>query len=70
MHISKTETRKKGTLEFLHVMWESPNGRGFVDANCFDVQLWPHLVKPKSQHETIVYTIRKGNYLNIVGVRA
>jgi hypothetical protein len=38
-------------------------------ANCFDVSLWPHIKKAQG-HEAQLWIVEKGDYLNIVGVRA
>lgn len=69
VHVWKTEQRQK----FLKVSWQSSSGNGFCDGNCFDTQLWPWLIKTaKEGHgERIrLYLVRKGAYLNIVGLRA
>lgn len=68
--IFQTEMHKKGTLEFLHVAWYVNSSQGSVDGNCFDASLWPHLIKAKSQPSVLLHFVRKGNYLNIVGIRA
>jgi len=71
VHIFKAETQKgKKSGEFLHVAWDAQSGQGSVDANCFDASLWPHLVKAKAQPSVLLHYVRKGNYLNIVGIRA
>lgn len=65
VHIWKTTQ----TDTFLKVTWQASTGQGFADANCFDPQLWPWLIKSAGQR-TRLYLRAKGNYLNIVGVRA
>ena len=56
--------------KFLKVTWESTE-RGHVDANCFDSQLWPWIAKAEAEGAPIgLHIVRKGDYLNIVGVRA
>jgi hypothetical protein len=69
VNLWKTEqkTGKSGGKSYLKVTWQGENG--FVDANCFDQQLFPWLIKQAGQ-KTRLYTVRSGNYLNIVGVRA
>jgi hypothetical protein len=62
--IWKTEQKPK----FLKVTWQSQE-RGYIDANCFDQQLWPWLIKQTGQ-KTTLHLVRKGDYLNVVGVRA
>lgn len=66
--IWKTEQKPK----FLKVTWQSQE-RGYIDANCFDQQLWPWLIKSQGQ-KTTLYLVKatKGekSYLNVVGVRA
>jgi hypothetical protein len=59
---NKTQTRKKLT-------WESPTGRGFADAYCWDEDLFPHLANRMKQ-QTTFYIVRSGQYANVVGVRA
>ena len=65
VHIWKTEQKPK----YLRVTWEASNGNGFSDANCFDSQLWPWLIKSTGQR-TRLYLVVNGKYLNVVGVRA
>ena len=40
-----------------------------MDANCFDSQLFPWLIKQTGQ-KTTLYLVKSGEYLNVVGVRA
>ena len=57
----------------MKVSWYAPAGqKGFVDAACWDEQLFPWLTKCAIEGDapTILYTVRSGNYLNVVGVRA
>lgn len=71
VHLSKTENReprKTGGKPYLKVTWESQD-RGFVDANCFDVYLWPSLIQQAGKLTTL-YLMKSGDYLNVVGVRA
>jgi hypothetical protein len=67
VHIWKTEQKEK----YLKVTFQT-NGYGYVDANCFDQQLWPWLITcaAESSKPTRLYLLRKDKYLNIVGVRA
>ena len=69
--IWKTEQKagKKPTGKpYLKVTWQSQD-RGYIDANCFDSQLFPWLIKQQGQ-KTTVYLVKSGDYLNVVGVRA
>lgn len=71
VHLSKTEQkmpRKAGGKPFLKVTWEA-HDRGFVDANCFDDQLWPWLINQRGKPTTL-YLVKSGEYLNVVGLRA
>ena len=65
VHIWKTQQFPN----FLKVTWQATTGQGYADANCFDSKLWPWLIKCAGQR-TRLYLVPKGNYLNIVGVRA
>lgn len=67
----ETKTTRKGNRpsSYLQVTWESPTGIGHVDGNCFDVVLAAWVVKAQGT-KTTLYTLRRGNYLNVVGVRA
>ena len=60
--------KKENGKPFLKVTWQSQD-RGYVDANCFDSQLFPWLIKQTGQRTTI-YLVKSGEYLNVVGVRA
>lgn len=69
--IWKTEqkpAKKANGKTFLKVTWQSQE-RGYVDANCFDSQLFPWLIKQTGQ-KTTLYLVKSGEYLNVVGVRA
>lgn len=68
--ICKTEQKPKKDKSgnFLNVTWQS-HDRGYVDAKCFDAQLFPWLIKQQGQRTTI-YLVKSGEYLNLVGVRA
>ncbi len=68
--IWKTEqkTGKKANAKpFLKVTWQSQD-RGYVDANCFDSQLFPWLINSQGK-KTTLYLVKSGEYLNVVGVR-
>lgn len=73
VRIWKVETKatRKGNRpsSYLQVTWESPTGIGHVDGNCFDAVLAAWVVKAQGT-KTTLYTLRRGNYLNVVGVRA
>ena len=58
------------TSKYLRVTWPLTAGRGYLDANCFDSELWPWLIKQSGVRDTLIYVVHKGKYLNIVGVRA
>ena len=69
--IWKTEqkpAKKANGKPYMKVTWQSQE-RGYIDANCFDSQLFPWLIKQTGQRTTI-YLVKSGQYLNIVGVRA
>ena len=69
--IWKTEQKagKKPTGKpYLKVTWQSLD-RGYVDANCFDSQLFPWLINQTGK-KTALYLVKSGDYLNVVGVRA
>lgn len=64
--ITKTEQKRN----FWRVTWQN-NGTGLGTANCFDDQLWPWIAKRKGEGgKTRLYLTRKGQYINIVGIRA
>ena len=70
--ISKLEEKPldDGTPRML-VGWESPTGNGFAQGSCFDPKLFPWLIlRQKSGEKTLLHILRKGKYLNVVGVRA
>jgi len=62
------KTAQRGN--FLRVTWPLPNGSGYADANCFDSDLWPWLIKQTGVRDTRLYVVNKGRYMNVVGVRA
>jgi hypothetical protein len=51
------------------VGWPVPQGQGFASANCFDEKLFPWL-SSRLKQKTVLYIMRSGKYLNVVGVRA
>jgi hypothetical protein len=52
------------------ITWAAPNGgQGFVDGSCFDEKLFPFLANRVKQ-KTVLYVVKNGKYLNVVGVRA
>jgi len=55
---------------FLAVTWYAPSGNGYVDANCFDEQLFPWITIQSKQPSALLYVVKNGKYLNVVGVRA
>lgn len=59
--------RKDGGAPYLKVTWQGE--RGYVDANCFDSELFPWLIK-SSGKKTVLYTVQNGKYINVVGVCA
>jgi len=72
VRVWKVETkkqRKDETAAYVKVTWESPTGVGYVDGNCFDAKLHPWLIRVQGT-KTTLYTVRNGDYLNVVGVRA
>lgn len=74
VRIWKTEKKKgQGTqgAAYLRVTWCAPSGQGYVDANCFDQILSAIIMGQSAESSSMrLYTVRKGNYLNVVGVRA
>ena len=67
VHLWKTEQKEK----YLRITWESSNGSGFADANCFDQKLWPWILQAKAAgQKTRLYLVVKGKYLNVVGIKA
>jgi len=76
VHIWKVEKKptKNGKAEFYKVTWAQPNGQGYVDANCFDEKLFPWLIQSeaiaKQGAKATIYTVQKGGYLNVIGIRA
>lgn len=78
VRIVRTEERKPsapGKPPFLKVTYESPSGTGFADANCFDVNLWPAIAQAAviantQNGKVLLHTVRAGNYVNVIGVRA
>lgn len=72
VHLWKTEQKKNKTTgkpDYLKVTWQSSHSSGYVDANCFDAQLFPWLINSQGK-KTTLYTVHSGQYLNVVGVRA
>lgn len=62
---------RPGKEKYLRVTWPNGvSGTGYSDANCFDRDLWPWLIKQTGQHNTRLYLVKKGSYMNVVGVRA
>jgi len=64
VHIAKTEQKET----HLRVTWQN-HGTGYGNANCFDAKLWPHIIN-RTGRMTVLYVLKKGNYINVVGVRA
>jgi hypothetical protein len=68
--IWKTEQKpgkKDKAKTFLKVTWQSQE-RGYVDANCFDSQLFPWLINQAGK-KTTLYLVKSGEYLNVAGLR-
>jgi hypothetical protein len=51
---------------YLDVAWTGP-GRGLLRASVWDEELFPFVLKRLKQ-ESVFYVVRKGKYLNVVGV--
>lgn len=68
--LNKPQTKKGKDGDYMHVTWPANTQRGFVDANCFDSALFPWIIKAAMERKARIYVVRKGNYLNIVGVHA
>jgi len=71
-YISKLEDKPLADKRARMIVgWPSPTGNGFVEASCFDSKLFPWLIlRQKSGEKTVLHVVKKGKYLNIVGVRA
>ena len=68
--VEQIKPKAAGKKEFMKVTWPSQE-HGFVDANCFDAQLFPWLIKAQASIEkSTLYLVKSGEYLNVVGVRA
>lgn len=67
VYLWKTEQ----TPKWLSVAWQTSTGQGHGDAKCFDRDLWPWILQSKAIGDRVrLYILRKGNYSNIVGIRA
>ncbi|HME11880.1 MAG TPA: hypothetical protein VKF79_03390 [Candidatus Acidoferrum sp.] len=64
----KKPYNKPDGKQFLKVTWQSQES-GYVDARCFDTQLFPWIIGQIGKKMTL-YFVKSGEYLNIVGVRA
>ena len=64
----KVDRKDTATGKRLVVSWQS-NGRGYLQASCWDEALFGHIANRVKQ-KTTFYFARKGNYLNVVGLRA
>lgn len=67
--IEKKPARKAGGQPFWKVTWQVPNSNGYGDANCFDEPVALAIITQQGKLTTL-YTVRSGQYLNVVGVRA
>lgn len=54
----------------MKVAFDSPTGQGQCDASCFDEKLFPYLAKASKEARATLHIVKKGNYLNVVGIRA
>ena len=54
----------------LKVSWQTPSARDFIDANCFDEKLFPWIAAQSKEPTALLYVVKSGKYLNVVGVRA
>jgi hypothetical protein len=72
VRIWKTERRDLGSGQpRLKVTFGvDPSARGFTDANCFDEKLFPWIAAQSKESTALLYVVKSGKYLNIVGVRA
>lgn len=50
--------------------FDSPTGKGSVDATCWDEKLFGWLALAKTQPAALLHVVKSGKYLNVVGVRA
>jgi hypothetical protein len=74
VHIWKTERKLPRTGEnktpFLKVTWYASEGNGYGDANCFDEKLFPWIAAQSKEPTALLYVVKSGKYLNVVGIRA
>ena len=68
--LSKVERKdlEDGTARLI-ATYENPGGKGFLRASVWDEKLFPW-VSARIKQRTLFYVTRKGQYINIVGVRA
>ena len=54
------------------VTWPAGDGRGYVDAFCWDPALFPYLANRIKQAGTVIYIVRSKDkkYTNVIGIRA
>jgi len=69
-HIWKQERRDTSGRARLKVSWQAPGGKGFVDAACWDEKLFPWIAAQSKEPTALLYVVKSGKYLNVVGVRA
>ena len=53
----------------LTVSWQNRQGRGYLYASAWDMDLFPWIAA-RAKQETAFYVVHKGKYTNIVGVKA
>lgn len=73
--VEQKPPKSAGKAEYWKVTWYAPSGKGYGDANCFDSELAAWVIKASTQvylpgESVRLYTVRNGEYLNVVGVRA
>lgn len=61
------ERAKGANGPYLLVSWTGP-GRGLLKASVWDEDLFPRVL-PRLKQESVFYVVRKGKYLNVVGVK-
>jgi hypothetical protein len=71
VHVFKAEAKETdaGAKRML-IAFDSPTGRGSVNASCWDERLFPFLAVASKELKATLHIVKNGKYLNVVGVRA
>lgn len=71
VHIFKAERKNTDAgTERMIVAFDSPTGKGTVTASCWDERLFPFIAVQAKEPKATLHIVKKGKYLNVVGVRA